>query len=65
VFLPGLLRRARDGAADLESWVGESLARYGSDPKELVSTGVAHFLHDVDLDGGAKRRVASLFGLPG
>lgn len=64
VFLPGLLRRARDGASDLESWVGESLSGYGSDPKELVSTGVAHFLDDVDLDGGAKQRVASLFGLP-
>lgn len=63
VFLPGLLRRARDGAADLESWVQSSLATYGKDPQELVAPGVAHFLGDADLDGAARERVGALFGL--
>lgn len=63
VFLPGVLRRARDGASDLESWAEQALTTYGKDPQELVVDGVAHFLKDADLEDAARARVAAIFGL--
>ena len=62
-FVPALARAAADPAVDLEAFVDEQLADYGSDPRDLVVGGVAAWLDEGALDGAAEARVRDVFGL--
>jgi phosphoglucomutase/phosphomannomutase len=63
VFVPGLEAALQGTGVDLEAFVDESLESYGTDPRDLVAGGVAHWLTHAELAANDVARVRGLFGL--